>query len=207
MAMTVCMHYACYLSLPLDACIILAIYRVVVFRLVWSMHHIVRQHLLYIASLADGVLRVWLEAPRLRACASARASLSVRCGRRRRDGCVCWAMPSASLAFALSILLMITHRAHEWMEARRLYGESVRRLRHCEYFNKVGPYCWRSNVLIIHDNYCFDGYLLGCGTNYNLSNMKAPCGIYFRNRLPYAARDIVKILTRDAPVDGGASSL
>ena len=116
-------------------------------------------------------------------------------------------MPSASLAFTLSISLTITHRAHEWMEARRLYGESVRRLRHCEYFNKVGPYCWRSNVLIPYDNYCFDGCLLSCGTNYNLSNMKAPCGIYFRNRLPYIAWDIVKILTKDASVDRGAKSI
>lgn len=123
------------------------------------------------------------------------------------SGCACWAMSSASLALVLSISLMIAHRAYEWMEARRLYGESVHRPRHCEYFNKVGPYCWRSDVLIIYDGYCLDGYLLGCGTNYNLSNMKAPCGIYFRNRLPRAARDIVKILTKDAPVDGGVSPL
>jgi len=122
-------------------------------------------------------------------------------------GCTCWAMPSASLTFALSIALTIARCVHEWMEARPLYGESVHRLRHCEYFNKVGPYCWRNNVLIIYDNYCLDGYLLGCGMNYNLSNMKAPCDIYFRNRLPCATRDIVKILTRDAPVDGGASPL
>lgn len=79
--------------------------------------------------------------------------------------------------------------------------------RHCEYFNKVDPYCWRSDVLIIYDNYCLDGCLLGCGTNYNLSNIKAPCDIYFKNQLLYAARDIVKILTRDAPIDGGASPL
>ena len=37
--------------------------------------------------------------------------------------------------------------------------------------------------------------------------MKAPCGIYFRNRLPYIAWDIVKILTKDASVDRGAKSI
>lgn len=111
----------------------------------------------------------------------------------------------------LRLLCLSRWRLHDaymngWRRAL-LYGELVRRPRHCEYFNKVGPYCWRSNVLIIHDGYCLDGYLLGCGTNYNLSNIKAPCGIYFRNRLPYIAWDIVKILTRDAPIDGGASPL
>lgn len=61
---------------------------------------------------------VWLEALRLRAFVNACASLSMRRGRRLRDGCV----SSASLAFALSIALTITHHIHEWMEARLLYG-------------------------------------------------------------------------------------
>lgn len=60
---------------------------------------------------------VWLEAPRVRAFVNACASLSMRRGRHRRNGCARWAMPTALLVFALSIALTITHCIHEWMEA------------------------------------------------------------------------------------------
>ena len=63
---------------------------------------------------------------RARAPVNVRASLSMRRGRRRRDGCTRWAIPSASLAFALSIALTVARCAHEWMEARSLCSELIR---------------------------------------------------------------------------------
>ena len=113
------------------------------------------------------------------------------------------------LRLRVSVYHVGDYTMRTWMDGGVPSMRWVRSLaaRHCEYFNKVGPYCWRSNVLIIHNDYCSGDHLLSRGMNYNLSNIKAPCGIYFKNRLPYAARDIVKILTRDASVDGGASPL
>lgn len=118
---------------------------------------------------------------------------------------------AVGIACACSIYRVDDYAPRIWMDggAAAPLTRRVRSLaaRHCEYFNKIGPYCWRSNVLIIHNNYCSGDRLLSREMNYNLSNIKAPCDIYFKNQLSYAARDIVKILTRDAPIDGGASSL